>query len=177
MKMLLHICCGVCAVALIKKFRSAGHEVTGYFTNPNIHPYQEFKKRMRAVEVLAEQDKIKVHYEKEYGLKDFLRAVVFKENERCSICYEIRLQKTAEFAKKHRFDVFTSTLTISPQQDQALIKSIGTEVAKKEGIEFIYEDATDLYAESKESAKKRSLYRQQYCGCIYSEYERYQNKG
>ena len=177
MKLLLHICCGVCAIELIKKFRQDGYQITGYFYNPNIHPYLEFKKRMRAVEVLAEQEKIEVYYEKEYGLKNYLRAVVFKEDERCGICYDLRLKKTAEFARANNFDAFSSTLIISPQQNQALIKETGLKIVEDAGIKFIYDNVTDRYAQSKESAKQRCLYSQKYCGSVYSEYERYHHKG
>ncbi|MFH1231069.1 MAG: epoxyqueuosine reductase QueH [Planctomycetota bacterium] len=182
--LLLHICCGVCATGLIRKLKQDGYNITGYFYNPNIHPYIEFKKRLRAVEVLAEQEKLPVHYESSYGLDEFLQAVTpygrlydpQGENNRCMKCYEIRLQKTARKAKELGFDTFTSTLIISPQQNQAVIKNIGENITQSQGIVFKYEALTDLYAECKESAKKRQLYRQQYCGCIFSEYERYNTK-
>ncbi|MFH0889509.1 MAG: epoxyqueuosine reductase QueH [Planctomycetota bacterium] len=177
---LLHICCGVCATGLTRKLKADGDKITGYFYNPNIHPYTEFKKRLRAVEVLAEQEKILVHYESSYGLDEFLMAVAsygkIYDNNRCMKCYEIRLQKTAQKAKELGFNVFTSTLIVSPQQNQSVIKNIGENVAQNQGIVFKYEALTDLYTECKETAKKRQLYRQQYCGCIFSEYERYNTK-
>lgn len=177
---LLHICCGVCATGLTRKLKADGYKITGYFYNPNIHPYTEFKKRLRAVEVLAEQEKLPVHYESSYGVDEFLLAVTpygrIYDNNRCMKCYEIRLQKTAQKAKELGFDIFTSTLIVSPQQNQSVIKNIGENVAQTRGIVFKYEALTDLYTECKESAKKRQLYRQQYCGCIFSEYERYNTK-
>ena len=178
--LLLHICCGVCATGLISKLKEDGYKITGYFYNPNIHPYTEFKKRLRAVEVLAEQEKFTVHYESSYGLDEFLQSVApygkLNDSKRCMKCYEIRLQKTARKAKELGFDTFTSTLIISPQQDQSLIKNIGKNIAQSKGIVFKYDALTDLYPECKELAKKRQLYRQQYCGCIFSEYERYNTK-
>lgn len=173
MKLLLHICCAVCVAGLLERFKDEGIEITGYFYNPNIHPFQEFKKRMRAVEVLTEQGKITVHYEREYHLKEFLRQVVFKEDKRCEICYQTRLRKTAEFARNNGFEAFSSTLITSPEQKQNLIRTIGERVSKEVGIPFHYESLTNLYLKGKEIARKRSLYRQQYCGCVYSEYERY----
>ena len=189
MKLLLHICCAVCACALVERFRAQGMDVIGYFYNPNIHPYQEFKKRLRAVEVLAEQEKLDIYYDKTYGLDSFLEGVapyahLFTPNSglltpnlpRCAKCYQMRLSKTAQNAKKLKMDTFTSTLIISPQQRQELIRQMGEETAKITGIPFRYETVTDLYSKSRELAKKRMLYRQQYCGCVFSEYERDQMK-
>lgn len=178
MKLLLHICCAVCAVALIERFRKEGNEVVGYFYNPNIHPYQEFTKRLRAVAVLAEQEKITVYYERCYGLEHFLTGVApyakLYETNRCNKCYEMRLKQTAEKARELKCDAFTSTLIVSPQQRQDIIRQIGEEISQNYGVKFRYENVTDLYQTGKETAKKRNLYRQQYCGCIFSEAERYQ---
>lgn len=175
--LLLHICCGVCALGITKKMKEQGYKITGYFYNPNIHPFMEFQKRLRAVEVMSEQDKLPVIYEKDYGLDDYLQYVnpyaKSYETKRCAKCYEMRLEQTARKAKELNINEFTSTLIISPQQNQAVIKNLGENIAKKYGISFKYEDVTDLYPQCKETAKKRSLYRQQYCGCIFSEYERY----
>jgi hypothetical protein len=175
--LLLHICCGVCAVGLVDKFKKDGIKVTGYFYNPNIHPFMEFRKRLRAVEVLSEQEKMPIHYETAYGLDEFLAAVApygkIYAKERCLKCYELRLSRTAQKAKELGFDSFASTLMVSPQQDQAGIKDIGANIARDEGIVFKYEDITGLYSECNDTAKKRQLYRQQYCGCVFSEYERY----
>ncbi|MEW6027714.1 MAG: epoxyqueuosine reductase QueH [Planctomycetota bacterium] len=173
----LHICCGVCAVGLIDKFRQDGYNITGYFYNPNIHPFMEFKKRFRAVEVLSEQEKMSVHYETAYGLDEFLKGVephakTYDKN-RCLKCYEMRLLKTAQKAKELKMDWFTSTLIVSPQQNQVAVRNIGEKIAKAVGIDFKYEALTDRYHDCKEMAKKRQLYRQQYCGCVFSEYERY----
>lgn len=177
MKILLHICCAVCACELTKKFQKEGHQVTGYFYNPNIHPFKEFQKRLKAVATMARQDKLKVHYDIEYGLDDFLETVhpddKTNQPERCAKCYWMRLEKTAKEALKLGCDEFTSTLIISPQQKQDVIESIGKEISKRTGVKFRYEKITGLYKSSKETAKKRALYRQQYCGCIFSEAERY----
>lgn len=173
MKLLLHICCAVCACALVEKFRQSSIQVTGYFYNPNIHPYLEFQKRLRAVEVFADQDKLTVHYERSYGLRKFLRQIVGEEDNRCPLCYEMRLRRSAKFARDQGFDAFTSTLIISPHQKQSLIKTIGDDIGRSSGIKFHYEPSTELYSRTQELARKRRLYHQQYCGCIYSEYERY----
>ena len=176
-KLLLHICRVVCACSLVEKFRKEGIEVTGYFYNPNIHPYQEFQKRLRAVEVFAEQEKLSVHYEHDYGLDKFLKEIapygsIYQDN-RCLKCYKMRLAKTVQKARELGCDSFTSTLITSPQQRQTDIKRIGDEISNSSGIKFRYEELTALYPKSKEMAKKRMLYRQQYCSCIFSEAERY----
>jgi len=193
-KLLLHICCAVCACSLAKKFREEKTAVIGYFYNPNIHPFQEFQKRLRAVEVFAEQEKLEVCYDKEYGLDKFMEAVnphakSYKLSSpdapdgdrdfaslRCLKCYEMRLLQTAQKAKQLGCDEFTSTLIISPQQRQKDIRRLGDEISKSAGIKFRYEEVTELYPKSKEMAKKRMLYRQQYCGCIFSEAERYRKE-
>ncbi len=176
-KLLLHICCAVCACALTEKFRQEGIEVIGYFYNPNIHPFQEFQKRLRAVEVLAEQEKLTVHYERDYGLDKFLQGVMphgrLSDSGRCPKCYRMRLEQAAQKARELGCGKFTSTMIVSPQQQQSAIRAIGSEVAQSAGVKFRYEEITGLYPQSKEMAKKRMLYRQQYCGCIFSEGERY----
>jgi predicted adenine nucleotide alpha hydrolase (AANH) superfamily ATPase len=184
MDILLHICCGVCAIGLVKKFRQNGYQITGYFYNPNIHPSLEFQKRLRAVEILSEREKIQVVYERDYGLIEFLITLtkdipvesLSNSSQRCPKCYELRLSKTAEFARQNNFSTFSSTLIISPQQNRTLIKNIGENIAQNYGISFKYEPITELYNETKELAKKYNLYRQQYCGCIFSEHERYHYK-
>lgn len=179
-KLLLHICCGICAGPIIRKYRQAEFEVTGYFYNPNIHPYQEFWKRLEAVESLSQQENLPIYYEWEYGLDKFLAGVMpyakAFEPSRCAKCYEMRLRQTVRFAKQNGFKMFTSTLSISPYQNQESIKNTGAKMAQETGISFMYEPLTCLFPESKELARKHNLYRQQYCGCIFSEYERYAKK-
>lgn len=179
-KLLLHICCGVCAGPIVRKYRQSGFEVTGYFYNPNIHPYQEFLKRLEAVESLSRQENLTAHYDRAYGLDEFIRSVSpyakIRDKNRCAKCYEMRLSQTARFAKEKGFEAFTSTLCISPYQNQELIKDIGHKAAQNAGVKFIYEPLTGLFPQSKQLAKEHNLYRQQYCGCIFSEYERYADK-
>ncbi|MBI4834004.1 MAG: epoxyqueuosine reductase QueH [Planctomycetes bacterium] len=177
MKLLLHICCVVCACALADKFRKEGTEVTGYFYNPNIHPFQEFLKRLKAVKTFAEQEKIKVYYDETYGLDSFMGAIGTSakthDKERCPKCYRMRLEEAARKAHELGCDEFTSTLIVSPQQNQEIIRKTGEEMANRHNVKFRYEELTGHYLLGKETAKKRMLYRQQYCGCIFSEAERY----
>ena len=104
---------------------------------------------------------------------DFLRAVIGHESSRCSDCYRLRLNKTAGIARERGFDAFTSTLLISPYQDQELIRTIGRQAGKEQGVEFYYQDFREGFRESQQMSRELDLYRQKYCGCIYSEWERY----
>lgn len=178
-RVLLHICCGICAIEPVRALREEGFAVTGLFYNPNIHPFMEFQKRLKAAKIAAERLKLEVSFDENYGLIPFLRFVVtnkaadFSPRVRCEICYRMRLERTAEFAAKDKFPLFTTTLLSSPHQNQELLRKIGEEAGAKFGVKFLYRDMRALHEESKKKAKKMSLYSQQYCGCIFSEYERY----
>ena len=176
MNILLHVCCGPCAAFPVKSLIETGHRVTGFFYNPNIHPYTEFSERLEAVKKFAKQAGVKMIYHDEYDLRGFLRLVLFREDERCRFCYHMRLLRTAVVAKRGSFDAFTSTLLISPHQNHDLIKSIGEQVAREVGVPFFYQDFRLGYREGYELSKQHDLYRQSYCGCIFSEYERYAGK-
>jgi len=174
MKLLLHICCAPCIAAPLRELRSQG-EVTGFFYNPNIHPLLEFRNRLRAVEVFGEQEKLPVIYHREYGLVDFLRRIGPDTTDRCGTCYKMRIDATAAAAREGGFDAFTTSLLFSRHQQHERINTLAREAAEREGVEFHYADLRHLADESHAIAKKRSLYRQQYCGCIFSEYDRYKD--
>lgn len=183
MKLMMHICCAPCLLAPISVLKKDGISFSGVFVNPNIHPYTEYAKRLRAVEVLAEREGgvNNVSFPDQYGLKKFLNAVMIDSSvapkaERCRRCWDMRLQETAAFAKANGFDAFSSTLLASPMQDHERIRKIGESIAYKEGIEFYYRDFRPAFEDAQKQAKKMSLYRQQYCGCIFSEQERYESK-
>jgi len=110
-----------------------------------------------------------------YNIIDYFRGVVGHEAQRCRHCFKLRLSKTAEIAKDMGFDAFTTTLLISPQQKHDLIQEIGNELAGERGIDFLYADLRKRYSDSRRMTKPLNLYRQQYCGCVYSEWERYAN--
>ena len=145
----------------------------GFFYNPNIQPYQEYQRRLEAVKEYEKKAALKVIYRDEYNLEEFLRGVVFREDERCRLCYHLRLEPTAQMAKKGKFDAFTSTLLHSKHQNHELIREIGQAVGKRRGVTFLYRDFREGWQEGIEESKVLGLYRQQYCGCIYSEKERY----
>ncbi|MBU0663525.1 MAG: epoxyqueuosine reductase QueH [Proteobacteria bacterium] len=173
MNLFLHICCGPCATYPLAKLRQEGIAVNGYFYNPNIHPYREFKKRIEGVQQLAEISNLKVEIETRYGLTEYLREVVFHEHQRCPLCYAMRLEVVAQKAKERGDDAFSTTLLYSKYQDHEGIRRIGERLALKHEIEFYYEDFREGWKEGIEQAIAMDLYRQPYCGCIYSEQERY----
>lgn len=179
MKILLHICCANCATYPHQRLKEQGEEVVGFFFNPNIHPYQEYQKRLESTKNYSEAVGLKVIYRDEYLLEEFLRNVSHRVKERCSYCYSVRLEATVQEAKKRGFDQFSTTLLQSAHQNHFLIKEIGERIALEVGVPFYYEDFRQGWKKGVEISKTMGLYRQQYCGCIYSEKERFmrQEKG
>jgi predicted adenine nucleotide alpha hydrolase (AANH) superfamily ATPase len=173
MKILLHICCGPCALVPMRELLAAGHEVAGAFVNPNIHPYREFESRREAARLACAALDVAMVREDGYGLTEFLRAVVGHENERCPLCYAMRLDRVAELAKSLGFDAFSTSMLISTYQDHEGIHQAGEAAAEAHGVEFEYRDFRPKVMEGVKVSKEMGLYRQQYCGCIYSEWERY----
>ena len=173
MKILLHICCANCAIYPLERMKEKGGEVVGYFFNPNIHPYQEYQKRLDALKKYSESVGLKVIYRDEYLLEEFLRNVSHRVKERCQYCYSVRLEATAQEGKKEGFDGFSTTLLQSTHQNHDLIRETGEHVARVIGIPFYYEDFRQGWRRGVEVSKAMGLYRQQYCGCIYSEKERF----
>lgn len=182
MRLLLHICCGPCACYPLTKLRTDGVSPTGYFFNPNIHPYREWDRRLKTAVDFADKVALPLVIDKNYGLKEFVGRIVTVMNEpeqlgvtkkRCSICYAWRLEASAAYAAANGFDSFTSTLFYSIHQDHALMKAIAARMASKYGIEFYYEDFRVGWDEGIKISQELELYRQPYCGCIFSEEERY----
>jgi predicted adenine nucleotide alpha hydrolase (AANH) superfamily ATPase len=173
MKVLLHVCCANCAIYPIKSIREKGLSVMGFFYRHNIHPYTECLRRQEALQSYAEQINLKVIYQEGYDPEGFIQNVVFRESERCNYCYHDRLRSTALLAKRGKFDYFSTTLLYSKHQKHELIRSMGESIGKSAGIEFLYQDFREGWKEGIECSKQMGLYRQQYCGCIYSEKERF----
>ena len=176
MKILLHVCCGPCTVYPLEFLRTQGHEVKGYFYNPNIHPYREFKRRIGALVAFSEQKKFAVEIDRNYGLTEYMRRVVFNEDKRCSICYDMRLEPTAQKAAEQGADAFSSTLLYSRYQNHGLLIEKCRQLAEKYGIRFYYQDFREGWQQGIDGSIAMDLYRQPYCGCIYSEQERYDKK-
>jgi len=174
---LLHVCCGPCAIYPLEVLRRQGYTVHGYFFNPNIHPYQEYERRRETLAAYAAQEDWPVLYDSEYPVEEYLREVAYREAERCRFCYGLRLRRTARIAKRGRFDFFTTTLLVSPWQKHELIQTIGDAVAAEYGVPFLYYDFRVGFIEGVRRSKALNMYRQQYCGCLYSEKERYAKGG
>ncbi len=140
--------------------------------NPNIHPFEEYENRFRSLKKYEEENEIEVIYIDEYGLKEFLEGTS-KSEERCDFCLTWRLEKTAKEALKRDHDAFSTTLILSPYQDHERLKHIGSRIGEEKEIEFIYEDMRDGFQEHHRLANEMGLYKQNYCGCIFSEEERF----
>jgi predicted adenine nucleotide alpha hydrolase (AANH) superfamily ATPase len=175
MKLLLHICCAPCAVYPYRSLKEEGVSLTGFFYNPNIHPFLEFRKRFECFEEWAEDENLKCIVRDDYGLEDFLRMVTFREAERCRLCYLMRFEAAAAVAGKGKFEAFTTTLLYSRFQKHDLIRETAFAAAEKFGVRFYYEDFRAGWKDGIRLSKEKNLYRQQYCGCIYSEWERYRH--
>ena len=174
-RILLHICCGPCSTYTVERLREEGFSVSGFWYNPNIHPWQEHQQRRESLVKYAQTVDLSMIWHGQYEMPLFLRAVVGHERfrQRCAICYRMRLERTAQVAAGQGFEAFTTTLLISPHQDQELIRQIGEEAAAQHGIEFYFENLRRGWSERGRLTREHDLYRQQYCGCIYSEWERY----
>ena len=169
----MHLCCGPCTLYPLESLRQQGITVHGFFHNPNIHPFREFVARIGALEEVAGRMGLPVEYDREYGLKEYLRRVVFHEEDRCGICYAMRLEATAQKAVKTGAEAFTTTLLYSRYQRHERIRLLGEELAARYGIPFYYQDFRTGWQEGIDQARALGIYRQPYCGCIYSEQERY----
>lgn len=176
MQLLLHICCGPCGIYPLESLRKAGHEITGYFFNPNIHPYQEYQLRRDAALKMAELLKMPLIMDDRYELEKFLSQVAANPAKRCSYCYASRLEETAKTAATKNFQGFSASLLYSRYQKHDEIRLLGEHLGNKYGVQFIYQDFRIGWQEGIKRSKELGLYRQQYCGCIYSEKERYHPK-
>jgi predicted adenine nucleotide alpha hydrolase (AANH) superfamily ATPase len=175
MNLLLHVCCACCLCAPLNELRKEGFKVTGLFYNPNIHPLLEFRRRVKALRVFQESDPIPVIYCEDYGLREYLKNVNYEGDDRCADCYIMRLKFTAAYAHENGFDAFTSTMLFSVYQNHEQLKTFSENLAREYGIDFVYRDYRYLSECSHDIARKKMIYRQGYCGCIFSEYERYKD--
>jgi len=183
-RLLVHMCCGPCSIAPLKSVLSGSTEVWGYFYNPNIHPKKEFLLRLEAVRRLAGLLSIDVLYHEEYDPRDFILGLKAAGGgsshpafgERCAFCYSGRMEATARAAAENGFTAFSTSLLYSRYQDHEGIRSFGNEMAIKYGVRFYYDDYRPMWQEGIDASKEMGLYRQKYCGCVYSRIERYSKK-
>ncbi len=175
-KVLLHCCCAPCSVSCIEPLQSEDLEITAFWYNPNIHPFKEYEARRECLSEYMASLNIPLIVNENYGLKEFVRNVADGIKNRCVYCYSHRLEETAKYASENGFDSFTSTLFASIYQDHGLMKQKAEELAVKYGVEFLYRDFRPNFREGNKKAREIGLYMQKYCGCIFSEEDRYEKQ-
>jgi predicted adenine nucleotide alpha hydrolase (AANH) superfamily ATPase len=180
-KLLLHVCCAPDASVVLERL-APEFEITIFFYNPNIHPAKEYSLRLAEMEALAQQLGFSV-LPADYDADVWFQLTTGMEKmpeggERCAVCFELRLKKTAEAARQHGFDLFTTVLSVSPHKNANLINQIGVQIAQQCGLEFMPANfkKQNGFLRSLELSRQYNLYRQDYCGCVYSQLERHQAK-
>ena len=173
MKTLLHICCAPCANQCIDVLRAEGIETTGFWYNPNIHPFTEYRARRNCLRAYAETIQLPLIEKNDYALRPFIREVAGDIANRCGKCYAMRLHETARTAAEKGFDSFTSSLFISPYQNHELMREVAEAAAEAYGVTFLYRDFRPYFKAGQEKARELGFYMQKYCGCVFSEEERY----
>ena len=177
MKLLLHTCCAPCFLKCGEVLEDEGIKPTLFWYNPNIHPWMEYKSRKEALVEFAKFKNFELIIEENYGLREFISSIYPDfSRERCKKCYQMRLEKTASYASKNGFDAFSTTLLISPYQNHECISELCHELEKKYGVKFLYRDFRPYFREGQKKAREHGLYMQKYCGCVFSEEERYLKK-
>lgn len=176
MKVLLHCCCAPCSLSCIEPLLNEGAELSLFWYNPNIHPFKEYEARRDCLLGYAQEIKLPVLIKEHYGLRNFVKNVADNIDNRCVYCYEHRLEETAKFAKENGFKYFTTTLLASLYQDHDAIKAAGERFAKQYGVEFLYRDFRGGFREGNSLAREKGFYMQKYCGCIFSEEDRYKKQ-
>lgn len=171
MKLLLHICCSNCAIYPLQTLFARNIEIRGFWFNPNIHPLTEYAARLQSLRQLQLAWELDIEYDDRYGMNEFLRVVPREKDRRCEVCYSLRLEATARTAKRMGFDGFTTTLLVSPYQKFSDLICAGEEAGKKYAVPFHAEDFRAGWKDGMNAAGKLGLYRQKYCGCMYSEME------
>ena len=171
-KLLLHICCGPCSTEVIRRLKD-DHEVVGFFYNPNIHPEEEYDKRLMEVQRISALWRVLVDVGR-YDHERFLEVARGLEAEpeggkRCVACYQLRLEETARRAADNGCTHLATTLTIAPMKKAAVINPLGRDAAARHGLVFVDEDwkKRDGFKHSIELSRDLGLYRQHYCGCEF----------
>ena len=195
MSLLVHICCGPCSGAVLERLLEEGRAPVGFFYNPNIQPLAEYLRRREGAAQTAEKLGVPIIFadalsEDEQrvltgqgpcrpGLPPaadplpWLRLVAGKEQERCAHCIDLRLRVSALFARSRGFAAFTSSLLYSRRQPHETIAELGRSAAAEHGLAFHYADWRPLWQRGIDLSKQWGVYRQPYCGCMFSEYDRY----
>lgn len=173
-KIVLHTCCAICSGYPVSYLQDAGYQVIAYFYNPNIYPQEEYTKRLEAQKILCEHSNCKL-VEGEYKPDEYYEFVKGFENEpekgaRCDKCFELRLRKTAEFAKSIGVDTFTTSIVISPHKSYEKLTEIAVKIAQEYGLNYLAVNfkKNDGFLKTNKISKELGLYRQKYCGCKFA---------
>ena len=172
-KVLMHTCCAPCSLSCIDTLRAEGIEPVAFWYNPNIHPWKEYESRRDCLLEFAPKIDMRLIVCEDYGLREFVKNVCDDIDGRCLYCYEHRLKKTAEYAVQNGFSAFTTTLLASIYQRHEDIITLGERFAKEYGVEFLYRDFRPNFRAGNQRAREEGFYMQKYCGCIFSEEDRY----
>lgn len=175
MKILMHLCCAPCGVYPVASMRDEGHQVDGYFYNPNIHPLEEYQRRLDTVHEYAQ--KVNLHVDVAQGfMQREWEQFTGCTDQRCRMCYGMRMDRAAKAAKLGGYDAFTTSLLVSPYQKHDFIREIAQQAAVRNDVAFEYRDFRDGFRQGQQMAREMGLYRQKYCACIYSYQERQQQE-
>lgn len=176
--LLLHACCAPCSVACIDTLREEGIEPVAFWYNPNIHPFTEYRMRRNTLREYTASIGVRLEENDQYGLREYLAQVGqdYSMQNRCPVCYRMRMEETARFAAEHGFPAFSTTLLISPYQNHELLVETAVKAAAYYGVEFLYRDFRPVFRSGQEKARELGLYMQKYCGCIFSEEDRYRKR-
>ena len=175
-KLLLHTCCAPCSLSCIDPLRAEGIEPVAFWYNPNIHPWKEYEARRDCLLAYAPTIEMQVIVDEDYGLRTFVEHVASDINHRCTYCYQHRLEETARSAAEHGYEAFTSTLLASLYQDHEAIRAAAEKYARQYGVEFLYRDLRPNFRAGNQRARELGFYMQKYCGCVFSEQDRYQKQ-
>ena len=175
------MCCGPCGIAPLRELLKEGHDVVGWFYNPNIHPLAEYLRRREGAKQVAAAHGVDILFpppgDTEYDVAAWSRKALAEDTPpgtgRCVYCRELRFDRAAREAKERGFDAFTSSLLYSRRQNHEGMKEAGEKASAEYGITFLYRDFRPLWQEGINASKELGVYRQQYCGCVFSEQDRY----
>ena len=171
MKVVLHICCGVCSAGAAESLIKEGHQVIGFFYNPNIYPAEEYERRLATAKIAAEELSFPLEIPSYQPEDWFKKTESLKEEpeggQRCHVCFRIRLEETYRYLLLCKADAFTTTLTISPHKSAETVNRIGREIGGETFLERDFKKKNG-FRHTLQLADQLCLYRQDYCGCLYS---------
>ena len=177
MKLLMHACCAPCSVYCVDSLKKEGIKPTMFWFNPNIHPYKEYTSRRDCLKEYCKKEDLELIIKDDYGLEEFCKNVINNVEKRCtSYCYPLRLRETFKYAKENNYDAVSTTLLYSIYQNHDFITVYCEKLSKEYNIKFLYRDFRNGFFEGHDKAIEMGLYMQKYCGCIFSEEDRYLKK-